>query len=935
MEIIKLIMTVSISYYFSFLKKYFLLLLFISFFFHSKSQVKGKVFDASNKESLIGAIVFLADTKIVDYVGLNGSYSLKKIPPGTYTITTQFIGYSKQSKVVEVSDTGKVMTIDFALKSGLDSLNEITIVGIQDKSSDTFARSLEKNSDNVINVISAKNIQLLPDVTIGNVLQRMSGVTVEKSSSGEGRYASIRGMDKRYNYTTIDGVKVPSPDFKNRYVPMDIFPAEIVERLEVSKSLTPNMEGDAIGGATNLVLKSAPQTFLINANTSLGYNQFLFDRSFTSFNKDVINNRSPSQVHPGVAANSADFPTADYTYKSIQPMPNIIASLSIGNRFLKRKQLGILISSSYQNTYNLSHDIFLTPAAQPQWTPPNQPLISSCLVRDYSLQQIRKALHAKIDYNFNSSNKLSFYTMYTGLDAFRQRNVIDSIGIGSSIANVEKQFETRVTYQNIYNATLHGEHLLVKNLFFDWSGAYSKAWANSPDWGSITINGIANSTNYKWKTFKRRWLQTSDEDISYYANLTYSIIVLNQNIELKAGGMNRNKTRNNFYDEYDLSFTPNQQVSSEGITGAKFSVYNGFGSYADPNNYIINENVHSLYGMAKYTLFKKLQLLGGARVENTNQSFTTAVPENIPGKSGSKKYQDILPSGSIKFSPNGKQNIRANYYSSISRPSFYELIPYTIQGEDFNEIGNPYLKHTKADNYDLRYELFPKPTEQFLVGIFYKNIVDPVEYSFVRESGSPSALNLQPQNFGIATNYGFEFVVNKFFKQFGVSANYCYTKSQITTDKILYYHDDVKGNTNKLVSQTRPLQGQADNIANLSFIYKNGKAGMDLLISAVYTGKLISLVSSAFGLDYYQMPMTRLDFSGEKIIINKNKKFKFYVFAKVNNILNTKSVVRILQPNLTLPDGSLYLPIQDSQSSIVVQRQQYGQGYLIGIRYKM
>ncbi len=903
--------------------------------FQVKAQVKGKVVDESTNELLVGATVYLSNTKIADFVGLNGTYHLRKILPGTYTIVSQFIGYGREEKVIEIVDTGKVIKLDFKLKSNGNTLNEVTVVSSNDKGSDNYARKLEKNSDNVMNIISAKNIQLLPDVTIGNVLQRMSGVTVEKTSSGEGRYATIRGMDKRYNYTTIDGVKVPSPDFKNRYVPMDIFPAEIVERLEVSKSLTPNMEGDAIGGATNLVLKSAPETFLVNANASVGYNQFLFDKSFTSFNTSAINLRSPSQVHPGDAATKADFPTSDYTYKSIQPQPNIIASLSIGNRFLKRKQLGILVSGSYQNTFNLTHDIFLLPAAQPQWTPPNQPLISDCYVRDYSLQQIRKAIHAKIDYKFNPRHKLSFYTMYTGLDAYRQRNLVDSIGIGNSIANVEKQFETRVTLQNIYNATLHGEHTLVKGLVFDWSGAYSKAWANSPDWGSITINGVANSPNYKWKTYKRRWLQTSDEDIAYYANLTYSINVLNQNLELKAGGMNRNKTRNNFYDEYDLSFSPNQQVTSAGISGANFSVYNGFGSSADPNNYIINENVHSEYGMAKLTLIKKIQLLGGVRVENTEQSFTTAVPENIPGKRGSKSYQDILPSYSIKFSPDNKQNFRANYYASISRPSFYELIPYTIQGEDFNEIGNPYLKHTTADNYDFRYELFPTPNEQILAGVFYKNIVNPVEYSFVRESGSPSALDLQPQNFGIATNYGFEFVINKFFKQFGVSANYCYTKSQITTDKILYYHDPVLGNTNKIVSQTRPLQGQADNIGNLSLIYKNGKAGMDLLVSAVYTGKLISLVSAAYGLDYYQMPMTRLDFSGEKILSDKNKKFKLSLFVKINNILNTKSVVRILQPNLTLPNGELYLPIQDSHNSIVVQRQQYGQGYLIGIRYKM
>jgi TonB-dependent receptor len=540
-----------------------------------------------------------------------------------------------------------------------------------------------------------------------------------------------------------------------------------------------------------------------------------------------------------------------------------------------------------------------------------------------------------MDYVFNPRHKLSFYTVYVGLDAFRERYFTDSIGIATPTSNVEKHYETKVVYQNIYNATLSGEHTLLKNLVFDWKGAYSKAWANSPDWGTLVENGSANSTTFQWKSFHNRWMRTSDQDIAWYANLTYSLNVLNQGLEVKVGGMNRNKTRTNFYDDYTLNFAPNQPVTSGGLAAAQFGVYDGLGTPQDANNYTINEEVSAGYGQLKLNLFKRLQMLGGVRVENTSQNYYTAVPDNIPGKYGSKLYYDILPSGSLKFNITNKQNLRANYYASLSRPSFYELVPYIIAGEDFNEIGNPYLKHTTADNYDIRYEFFPKPNEQILAGVFYKNITNPVEYAFTREVGSPSALDLQPQNFGNATNYGFEMVASKFIRHFGVTANYTYTKSQITTTKILYYNDPVVGNTNKLVSQTRPLQGQADNVANVSLIYKNPKLGLDLLVSGVYTGKLISSVSAAYGLDYWQMPTTRLDFSGEKVIGFKKNKYKFYLFVKVNNILNTKTILRIMQPNPTLPNGEIFLPIQDSRNSIIVQRSQYGQGYLIGIRYKI
>ena len=111
----------------------------------------------------------------------------------------------------------------------------------------------------------------------------MSGVTMERNSSGEGQYAFLRGMDKRYNYTLVNGLKIPSPDNKNRFVPLDIFPSELLDRLEVTKSLTADMEGDGIGGAVNMVMKDAPQQRLLTVNVQTGYNSHFFDNDFQSF----------------------------------------------------------------------------------------------------------------------------------------------------------------------------------------------------------------------------------------------------------------------------------------------------------------------------------------------------------------------------------------------------------------------------------------------------------------------------------------------------------------------------------------------------------------------------------------------------------------------------------------------------------------------------
>ena len=204
-------------------------------------------------------------------------------------------------------------------------------------------------------------------------------------------------------------------------------------------------------------------------------------------------------------------------------------------------------------------------------------------------------------------------------------------------------------------------------------------------------------------------------------------------------------------------------------------------------------------------------------------------------------------------------------------------------------MGNPYLRRTKADNLDFRYEWYHKSTDQLLLGVFYKYITDPIEYAFV--SAGSSKLNLQPQNFGNARNYGFEMVFIKYFRNFGITANYTYTRSQITTTKQNYYLDAEKQIQTDKVTQTRPLQGQADNIANLSLMYKDQKIGLDLQLSGVYTGHLITQVSPYYGLDYWAYPITTLDFSFEQKL---SRKINLSLYGKAKNLLNSKAITRFL-----------------------------------------
>ena len=310
------------------------------------ATVKGKLLD-ENKEPLTGANVILDATKnLYALAGLDGSYVIKNVPAGTYTIKVSFIGYLTQEKTITITNDSENTTVDFNLAVDSQVLGEIVVSGHAEGGSDAEARLTEKNSLQVVNAMSAKTISLLPDLSVANLVQRMSGLTVQRASNGDPQYAIVRGMDKRYSYTLVNGLKIPSPDNKNRYVPLDIFPAALLERLEVYKSLTADMEGDAIGGGVNMVMKSAPEHFEVKADFQGGYNYINSLYDFDHLNGSGIIKQSPRQLYgTGYQAQPSEFSKSNLNVKSGKPLPDMIGSFSIGNRYLRSK-LGVLVGGS-------------------------------------------------------------------------------------------------------------------------------------------------------------------------------------------------------------------------------------------------------------------------------------------------------------------------------------------------------------------------------------------------------------------------------------------------------------------------------------------------------------------------------------------------------------------------------------------------------------
>lgn len=901
------------------------------------ATLKGTITDARTGEPLIGATVTLANTKFGGTVGLDGNYVIKGVPAGTYTCIAQYISYQKTQKVIVVGNELGTVIHNFSLAESSHDLAEVIISGRSERESEASTRKTEQQADNVLNIIGAKAISLLPDITVANVLQRVSGVSIVRNSTGDGQFAVIRGMERRYNYTLVNGIKIPSPDNKNRYVPMDIFPADLLERLEVVKALTPNMEGDAIGGSMNMIMRSAPDYLVVNATASGGYSQIFSNQPFSGFSTKDINFKSPSEIAGSntYVAQPSEFSRQSLNYKNVSLPVNGLFSLSVGNRIFNHK-LGFLLGGSYQHTYRGGTTTFFTLNGQPSPDPkPNTPIFTSVDNRLNSNEQARTGLNLKLDYAFNANHKLNLYGLYMNLDDKQHRTILgDQLTAFGDVSTGERSVFRR---QNVYNTTLQGDHGLTGKLKLNWSAVYSLAKSQTPSWGTFgvtyrvepDINGnpvrgasYINSVSYIWT-------RNSDRDLTGYANLTYAVA---PNAEVSVGGMYRDKDRSNYYNDYSLAtvLTGGDRQVYTNINNATLSfrpISTALSDSANGNNYTATEQITAGYVQGKITLANRWQLVGGVRVENTNQTYVSALPITSVGKTGTIQYMDILPSLHLKYQLSGRENVRFSYFRGISRPGFFELVPANFPGDFYTESGNPYVKHTVADNIDLRYEFFPRGSEQLLLGGFYKNIQNPIEYGFNVVSNVNTVY--QPLNFGTATNYGAELVFAKFFSNWGVSGNYTFTKSSITTTKRVYSRDASGNIASSEAIQTRPLQGQSAHIANLSLIYKNQKAGLDAQLAWVYTGKRINIVSPFLGLDYWQRGTSQVDFSAEKRFGLNQGASRFSIFVKLQNLLNNPIIVEIIQPN-----SLTNLPDQTRTDRILVQKDLFQQSYILGFRYK-
>ena len=446
-------------------------------------DVSGKVTGSSSGDFLPGANVMLDGTNYGTSSDRFGNYKIGGVPEGDYTLKVTYVGYADFSDSVTVGSDD--VMVDVSLDVDYVSMEGVNVTGLSQ--GQAKALSQQKSAGNIKNVVSRDQMEKFPDQNVADVLQRLPGVALE-SDHGEGRYVQIRGAEASLNTTTINGVKVPSPE-DVRKISLDIIPSYSLGSVEVTKAITPDMDADAIGGHVNLITKNA----------------FDYDGQFME-----------AKVAGG--------------HRPLYGKSGSMGAFTYGNQFMDGN-LGLIVSGSYEfndmktdnielewnDKYETVSDVVDSEEDETYVVDETDGvIINDMQLKNYSLSRERVGVTTSLDYKLANDSKLylnfisNTYTDNENRNRLRYRfdksvdeetpgsgysNVTSTAGT-ANLARIARELKSRSSISKINSFSLGGDHALGK-LGLDW--AFTKSYAEELRDPSVNAEFIVKDINMAYE----------------------------------------------------------------------------------------------------------------------------------------------------------------------------------------------------------------------------------------------------------------------------------------------------------------------------------------------------------------------------------------------------------------------------------------------------
>lgn len=872
----------------------------------NNGRLVGQINLANDIRSVAGAQVEIVELGVTTSTQRDGSFRFSGIPEGNYTLKVSYLGASASTHIVNV-EAGQVSSPTLTIVS--DGLDEEEIVIYAQRSATASALSQKRYAETIKSIVSADAIGQFPDQNVAESLQRLPGLSIARDQ-GEGRFVEIRGIDPNLNNVTINGLNVPSPEAGVRSVALDVIPSELVQTLEVSKSVTADQDADAIGGSVEIKSVSA------------------FDRQedIATLTGQLSYNDLRSETSPKLAGS--------FTHKFNDSI-GIAAALS----YFKRDFGSDNVESNGEDEVEQ---------------------------RFYDITRERIGGAINLDFRPDVNNSYYVRTLFSQFSDDEQR-LANTFTLDGEDSEIERASREREETQSIFTLSAGGEHLL-NNWTVEYQIGYAKSDEDEPDnlvYEFVTENDsidfdintqipqvsqntdALNLNNYELNEIAFEDNLAEDTEFSAKFDLTRTLSLGTADGEFQFGAKYRDRektqTANVFIYGGDFDdINPDNFASAQPDWGLgqfgpglnrstlrSFFNDNRSGFELDDLNsdlesggasFNVNEDIFAAYALTRID-YGKLHIVAGVRYERTEFSTDGSRVELIENEqtdveevvstnfSASRDYDFLLPSINARYEMTEKVVLRAAFSQTLSRPTFeqsgaFQIIESTTEEDDGEfvtersaEVGNPALEPFEASNVDLAIEFYPGGVGVLSVGLFYKDIDNFIINADVAGIGEFENFEevIQPINGENAELIGLELAwVKNFDNGLLFSANATFTSSDAVTEL----------NGERFETS---LPNQSDRIGNVVVGYENQT--LSLRLSATYKSENLEEIDGEFL--RLEDDHTQIDFTA-----------KYFVTPQINVYFNA----------INITDEPFYAFFDERQNN--AQFEEYGSTYELGFRWQ-
>lgn len=849
-------------------------------------RIVGRVIDVATGQGVTDAGVQVVGTMIGVQSGVDGRFAINGVVAGTVTLMVRRIGYAPKQVTGIFLESGKTVEQNISIANAAVTLSTISVTASAEKGTVSEATDQQKNSISVVSTITAEQIAKSPDGDAAQTVKRVSGVTVQ-----DGKYVFVRGLGERYTTSSLNGARVPSPEPERRVVPLDMFPAGLLQTITTTKTFTPDQQGDFSGAMVDIKTKEFPAKRTGTIQLGSGYASGATGSSLFAA-KGVGGEAFATVNHgrdmPPILASIKDFAHLSLTRADNNllassfrnawspkagtgaPLLNGSASFGGNDPILFGHRIGYLISGTMSSGTDVREN--QVRALADRGTSKGETVELDKFTGQTVSQGVLWGGLTNLSTAIGTNTRISFNGLYNRSgdnDSRVETGTLSSDGIRAKI--------TRMQYveRAVYSGQLSAEHQIGVAQRIDWAVTSSGVRRYEPD-RSEFVQAIEKDSPTGPDVL--RWLNGgSGGAVRTFSDLresnheyrgTYQVQVgpAAAQSNIKIGGMYRATSR----DAQSLSFAiaargldnsqralGPEQIFDGRFTTATSNIFS-VGPLSQGGSYLARDVLKAGFAMAEVPFGARIRVIGGARYESDELEVDAFSTLGTPVRT-SKVWNDVLPSLAINIKLSETQQLRISASRTLARPEYRELSPIisrdVVGGE--NVQGDEHLQRTNVNNADIRWELYPRDGEVLSIALFAKQFTNPIERVYGAGSGGTSFVFFT--NAKSADNFGVEVELRKDLDAFGklFAPLTFFTNATVMQSQI---HLDA--NTQAAATNlNRRMVGQAPYVFNTGLTYSShsGASTATLLFNRV--GERLTAAGGSPLPDVIEQPRNVMDLS--------------------------------------------------------------------------